>query len=146
MWQAGSGLGWTGVTSAWSSIAVTLSVHIFLNGQDGEMIVLDPPSMGAELAGFESFRVSVWGSESVLALGARFFPALAFEDLVIPPDDVTTFLKECSVLRANLDAITPATDSDHSHEWYLEVVSTRLRNIEAAAERALEVGGGVLIW
>lgn len=102
--------------------------------------------MGAELAGFESFRVTVWGSDAVRALGARFFPILAGDDLAVVPGDVAAFLDECAALRANLDAIAPQTKPDHSHEWYLEAVSARLANIEAAARRALELGGGVLIW
>jgi hypothetical protein len=132
--------------SAWSSITVTLSVHVFVTDGDGDMTVLDPPSVGAELAGFEAFRVAVWGSNSVRALGAEFFPSLASGDLEVPPERVAAFLEECGLLRANLDAIAPATEPGHSHDWYLEVVSTRLANIEAAAQRALEVGGGVLIW
>lgn len=57
------------------------------------------------------------------------------------------FLKECDLLRANLDAIAPVTQSARrTHEWHLEVISARLANIEKAAQRALEVAGGVLIW
>jgi hypothetical protein len=125
---------------------VSLSVHVFVLGQDGERMLLDDPARGAELAGFESFRVKVWGSDVVRALGARFFPVLAGDDLTVAPDDVAAFLDECAVLRANLDMIAPRTGPAHSHEWYLEVVSTRLANIEAAARRALDAGGGVLIW
>ncbi|MEU4216565.1 hypothetical protein [Actinoplanes sp. NPDC026623] len=125
---------------------MSLSVYVFVFGRDGEWTLLDAPSMGAELAGFESFRVTVWGSDAVRALGARFFPMLASGDLTVAPEDVAAFLGECAVLRANLDAIAPQTGPQHSHEWYSDTVSDRLANVEAAAQRALEVGGGVLIW
>jgi hypothetical protein len=125
---------------------VTLSVHVFLVGKDGARTLLETPTMGAELAGFESFRVSVWGGDAVRALGCRFFPVLASDDLVVAPEDVAAFLEECLVLRANLGRIAPRGEPGHTHEWYLEVVSTRLANIETAARRALHAGGGVLIW
>lgn len=125
---------------------MTLSVHVFRIGDDDEMTLLEAPSTSAELAGFESFRISVWGSDAVRGLGARFFPILASGDLVVAPKDVMEFLTECDLLRANLDVITPATEPAHSHEWYLDVVSIRLANIEAAAQRAVQVSGGVLIW
>jgi hypothetical protein len=125
---------------------MTLSVHVFLVGNDGARTLLETPTMGAELAGFESFRVSVWGGDAVRALGTRFFPVLAGDDLVVAPEDIAAFLEECGVLRANLDTIAPQGDPGHTHAWYLEIVSTRLANIEAAAQRALHAGGGVLIW
>jgi hypothetical protein len=125
---------------------VSLSVYAFVQRQDGEMILLDAPAAGAELAGFERFRTSVWGSAVVRALGARFLPVLASGDLTIAPPDVAAFLDECALLRANVDTIAPPTDTHHSHTWYVEVVAARLANIEAAAQRALNADGGVVIW
>jgi len=125
---------------------MTLSVHVFRVEDDGEMTLLDTPSAGSELAGFESFRTSVWGCEGVRDLGARFFPVLASGDLVVAPADVLEFLAECALLRSHLGAIAPATDSGHSHEWYVEVISHRLSNIEQASHRALETSCGVMIW
>lgn len=125
---------------------MSLSVHTFLTRDDGGMTLLDDLGQGADLAGFESFRTSVWGSDAVRGLGARFFPVLRSAELMVAPEEVMAFLTECALLRANLNMIMPPADPDHSHEWYLEVVSTRLANIEAAARRALEVGGGVVIW
>lgn len=56
-------------------------MDVFVIGADGEMCVMDVPAGCSDLAGFESWRTSVWGSESVRALGARFFPTLARGDL-----------------------------------------------------------------
>jgi hypothetical protein len=123
-----------------------LSVHVFVVGEDDPMTLLDPPAAGADLAGFENWRTSVWGSDTVRALGARFFPVLASGDLVVGPEDVAVFLLECGAFRANLDTIAPPDGPSHTHEWYVQTISARLANIEAAARRALQVSGGVLIW
>lgn len=110
------------------------------------MQVLDTPAGCADLAGFESWRTTVWGSEAVRSLGARFFPVLASGDLTVAPDQVSDFLRECAMIRANLAAVVPAADLGHSREWYLDTISQRLANIQSAAGRALEAGGGVLVW
>ena len=130
---------------AWSAAGVSRSVHVVRIDDDGEMILVDTPSTSSDLAGFESFRTSAWGSEAVRGLGSRYFPVLAGGNLVVAPTDVVEFLAECTLLRAHLGEIVPATDLGHSHEWYVEIVSARLSNIEQTAHRALEAHGGVLI-
>jgi hypothetical protein len=78
--------------------------------------------------------------------------------------ELETFLRECALLREHLDAIVAVVDlsgqpgiavdtaggrgtavSD-SRRIFREQVSMRLANIEAAAGRALEIGGDVVIW
>ncbi len=108
--------------------------------------MLDVPADCSNLAGFESWRTSVWGSEAVSSLGATFLPVLANDDLKVFPDRLANFLAECAVIRSNLEAVAPSTDPSKSHAEYVRQISERLRNIEAAAERAQGVGGGVLIW
>jgi hypothetical protein len=112
-------------------------VNVFVVGPDGEPTVLDAPEGQSELAGFERWRTTVWGSPEVRALGARFFPTLDGNDLTVEPADVPAFLEECALLRANLPAITPDRWVD---------VDFRLANIEQAGHRAREIGGGVLVW
>lgn len=121
-------------------------VHVFVLDEDDETQVLDTPAGCADLAGFESWRTTVWGSAAVRSLGARYFPVLASGDLTVPPGEISDFLRECAVIRANLDAVAPSADPTHSHEWYAATISSRLANIQIAAGRALGVGGGVLIW
>jgi hypothetical protein len=113
-------------------------VHVFVDEPDGEQTVLDAPGPGADLAGPESWRTTVWGSPAVRALGARFFPVLDGNNVTVDPEDVPAFLEECALLRANLAAFAPDGD--------VERVGHRLGNIERASRRALEVGGGVLVW
>ncbi|MFI7680617.1 hypothetical protein [Actinophytocola sp. NPDC049390] len=128
---------------------MTLSVHVFVVGEDGKPEVLDTPEMGAELAGWEYWRAVIWGSEVVRALGARYFPALADADLTVSPDEVPGFLDECALLRANIEVVAPHPDPGRpqdSHGETVAAISRRLWNIEGAARRAVDVGGGVIIW
>jgi len=131
----------------------SLSVHVFLAVAGGERDVLDPPSHGESLAGFESWRHSVWGSPQVKALGAEFFPRLAEDDLYVEPEQVDAFLHECDLLRTSLEVIAPAPSPLNPTATYFvkgddgklvpvvppdplvafrETVSRRLRNIESA--------------
>lgn len=116
---------------------MSLRVDVFVISPTGERKVLDVPEGHSDLAGFERWRTTVWGSPKVRTLGARFFPTLVGNDLTVEPADVPAFLAECALLRANLLAI----GADRSED-----VGIRLANIEQACHRAQEVGGGVLVW
>ena len=85
-------------------------------------------------------------------------------DLRVGAGETTAFLRECALLREHLDVIAAGADLAGQHgvavstatgrvtavgasrEVFREQVSLRLANIEAAARRALEVGGEVVIW
>ncbi|MFJ1847466.1 MULTISPECIES: hypothetical protein [unclassified Streptomyces] len=125
---------------------MSLSVDVFVVGEDGKVNVLDVPEGSSDLAGFERWRTLVWGSDAVRSLGASFFPALASGDLKVFPDQVTEFLAECALIRSQLEVVAPRTDPAKSHAEYVWQISERLRNIEDAAERARGSAGGVLIW
>lgn len=125
---------------------MSLRVDVFVLGDDGEIRVLDTPECCEPLAGFESWRSTVWGSAAVRALGAQFFVVLADGDLTIAPDQVPDFLRECATLRASIGDIAPTDSPRHPRHWYLETISARLANIQIAAGYALGIGGGVMIW
>ncbi|MEV6067190.1 hypothetical protein AB0L82_11610 [Nocardia sp. NPDC052001] len=125
---------------------MSLSVYAYVLDENRAWQLLDPPTPGGELAGFERWRTTVWGSTAVLALGAYYFPVLARGDLTVLPHAVPEFLDECALLRKHLDAIAAQADDSHPREVHTERIAARLTHIEAAAARALEVGGGVLIW
>jgi len=130
------------------------------------MELLETPAGSSDLAGFESWRHIVWGSGRVRALGAEFFPALAVGDLYIEPDEVERFLRECALLRANLEIVAEGVsphnprsadfrmvdgryqlhEPDDPHAAFVAIVSARLANIENAAHRALAAGASVVIW
>ena len=143
---------------------MSLSVHVFLRDDSEQVKILDEPAGAASLAGFESWRHDVWGSDRARALGAEFFPQLAQDDLYIEHEHVEPFQHECRLLRENLEILAAGTDplkpkatfvianTGHSvdrpdlHAAFRETVSRRLANIEAAAQRAIDSGGGVVIW
>lgn len=125
---------------------MSLLVHAYVLDDQGERHLLDPPAPGGDLAGFEQWRTTVWGSAAVRALGARYFPVLDQADLTVAVHEVAEFRDECALLRTHLAAIAPQADRWHTREWYVDTVSERLAHIEAVAEQAVRVGGGVLIW
>ncbi|MEV5197656.1 hypothetical protein [Streptomyces sp. NPDC053720] len=119
---------------------MTLLVHTFVHDEQGKWQLLDDPDDGSDMAGFESSRTKLWGSEHARAVGARFFPELAADDLHVQPEDVEDFLAECELMRRH-------TAELGAHSGYgEEYVAARLANITRAALRARSVGGGVLVW
>ncbi|MGW1887656.1 hypothetical protein [Streptomyces sp. NPDC001970] len=125
---------------------MSLSVDVFVIGADGKRQVLDVPAGCSDLAGFESWRTAVWGSEVVRSLGARFLPVLADADLQVEAGQVPAFLRECVLLRENVERIVGCTKPVRTVEEHRHTISARLANIEDAARRAQAMGGGVLVW
>jgi hypothetical protein len=125
---------------------MSLLVDVFATREDGEMCLRDVPDGCSDMAGFESWRRTVWGSETLRSLGARFFPELADGDLIVTPDQVAVFLAECGLIRRNLETVAPRRVPGSQDEGYVRQVSERLANIEGAAERAMCSGGGVIVW
>lgn len=144
---------------------MTLSVEVFTRNAEGEEVTLETPH-SETLAGFESWRRTVWGAERVRALGAVFLPQLATSnELYIEAEQVEQFQRECELLRANLELVAQGVDPrnprsryfvavpgrlearepDDAHAAFVQTVSRRLANIEAAARRAVELGAGVVI-
>ncbi|MFI5770019.1 hypothetical protein ACIA74_15925 [Streptomyces sp. NPDC051658] len=118
---------------------MTLLVHTFVHDESEKLRLLDDPEDGSDMAGFESSRTKLWGSECARRLGARFFPELAADDLYVQPEDVEDFLAECELLRGHTTALG-------AHSGYgKDYVTARLANITRAALRARSVGGGVLV-
>jgi len=141
---------------------MSLTVSVFLMDGSGTTVPDSAPG-GSLAAGFENWRTQVWGSLPVRALGAEYFPRLAEADLRVGAGEVAAFLRECALLRENLYAIAASVDLSRqpgiavnmgtgrvtvmsdSPEVFREQVSLRLANIEAAARRALEAGGELVI-
>ena len=128
-------------------------MDVYIKKPDGGMELLGVPEGSSDLAGFESWRRIVWGSDRVRAFGAEFLPLLATGDLYIEPGEVERFQRECAVLRANLeivaDGVSPLNprsaefrvvdgryqvhEPDDPHAAFVATVSARLTNIEDAA-------------
>ncbi|MEU6472277.1 hypothetical protein ABZ927_02945 [Streptomyces massasporeus] len=125
---------------------MSLSVDVFLREPDGQRRILDVPEGRDDSAGFESWRRTVWGSEPMRALGARFLPVLADGDLEIEAGEVAEFLREVALLRDHLDAIAENTWRPRGLAEHRAGLVRRLRNLEVAALHALMIEGGVLVW
>ncbi|MGW7709142.1 hypothetical protein [Streptomyces sp. NPDC054771] len=118
---------------------MTLLVHTFVHDGPRKLRLLDDPEDGGDMAGFESSRTRLWGSEPARALGARFLPRPADDDLCVQPEDVEEFLAECELLRGHTAEL--GTRSGYREDY----VADRLADITRAALRARSVGGEVLV-
>ncbi|MFB7620453.1 hypothetical protein [Kitasatospora sp. NPDC056181] len=125
---------------------MSLSVDVFVLDANGKRRIQDVPDGGSDSAGFESWRTRVWGTEVVRSLGATFLPVLAEADLTVEPEQVPEFLRECFLLRENLERIVTETEPVRTVEEHRHAIYERLAIIEAAAQRASAMGGGILIW
>ncbi|MFD8597534.1 hypothetical protein ACFV1L_21280 [Kitasatospora sp. NPDC059646] len=125
---------------------MSLLVDVFTADESGESRFLDVPEGSSDLAGFESWRTTVWGSETVRALGARFFPQLAGSDLRVAPENVPEFIDEVLLLQNNIESIAARMDSPKPIDQRTGEIADRLNNIRDAAQRASQIGGGVQIW
>lgn len=127
---------------------MSLRVDVFTVRDDDDFVVLDVPKGVSDLAGFESWRRTVWGSDAVRSLGAEFLPRLKRESEVrIAPHEVPGFMDEVTLLQNNLELIaTRQEDAGKSFVQNVYEIESRLNNIHAAAQRALLVRGGVVIW
>ncbi|MFE2018943.1 hypothetical protein ACFW9O_12995 [Streptomyces sp. NPDC059499] len=119
---------------------MTLLVHTYVYDADGTREFLEDPEYADTMAGFESTRGRLWGSEAIRALGARFFPRLDGGDLYVEPVEVDDFLAECEVVRAHVDHLAERSGYDADY------ITARFDNIVAAAVRAKAEGGGVIVW
>ena len=145
---------------------MNLAVQVFIDREDGQRDLFDPPTDADGEAGYDSWRDTVWGSRQARTLGAELLPKLADGDLYVEPGEVEAFLRECVLLRDNLETLVPGMDALDPHlaghlvntgseirfesggdtaAAFRQTVADRLANIAAAARYALVVGGGVAI-
>ncbi|WP_028808238.1 hypothetical protein [Streptomyces canus] len=124
---------------------MSLLVEVFVREPDGTRRILHVPDDVYQSGGFESWRTTVWGSAFVRSLGARFLPVLAHKDLYVEAEDVPEFQREVALLRSRLDEIADGTQRPRTVEEHRDH-NIRLRIIEDSCRKALETGGGVLIW
>ncbi|MFD5187282.1 hypothetical protein ACFWMU_03845 [Streptomyces sp. NPDC058357] len=118
---------------------MTPLVRTFVHDGPGKLRLLDDPEDGGDMAGFESSRTGLRGPEPARALGARFLPRPADDDLCVQPEDVEEFLAECALPRGH--TAEPGTHSGYREDYGAD----RLADITRAAPRARSVGGGVLV-
>ena len=97
------------------------------------------PQDGSDLAGFESWRKTVYGSDAVISRGATFLPQLAVTDLMIDGDELTAFESELETLVGDLQNIC------HDLHQDFETLGFRLHNILNATKTAIKEGKAVWV-
>jgi hypothetical protein len=96
-------------------------------------------SNGHQLAGFESWRHTVWGSEAARRRGATFLPQLASGDLYVDRPELALFAKECRRLLDDVDGFAAEVGANPDD------LAFRLKNFLRAVTRAAPQVGGVVI-
>ncbi|MFI9723857.1 hypothetical protein ACIHFE_30075 [Streptomyces sp. NPDC052396] len=119
---------------------MSLNVHTFVYGADGGHDLLEDPEYSDTLAGFESTRTRLWGSEAIRALGSRFFPRLDGGNLYVEREEIDDFLTECEAIRPHLDRLAEQGGYDADY------ITARFDNVVAAAQRAKAEDGGIVVW
>ena len=119
---------------------MSLLVNVYTRAPDGKMVVVDPAEPADELAGFESYRRQLYGSEAARALGLRLLPTLDGDNLYAEGADLDRLRAEAETALANIERFKAETQAT------AEGLRPRFENIIAATRRAAELGGGVVIW
>ncbi len=119
---------------------MTLLVNTFVRTSTGEMDIIEPDCHSEELAGFESYRQTLYGSRAALSLGLQLLPKLATEDVYAEGADLGRLRTEAELSLANIELFEEESGGT------AESLRSRFENIIGAVRRASCVGGGVVIW
>ena len=85
---------------------MTLIVAPFVRDPEtGRAATLDRAAPGAELAGVEACRRTLWGSRAARRLGLVLLPALADDDLYVEAAELDALEREARLILAHLDEI-----------------------------------------
>jgi hypothetical protein len=116
---------------------MTLLVNVYRYEESGEMIILEPNNHSEELAGFESYRNTFYGSQVAKSLGLQLLPTLANTNLYVESQDLINLQLEAELILQNMFLFI-GIDA--------ETIQFRIHNILKAIAQAREIGGGVVIW
>src|SRR5688572_4684603 len=98
-------------------------------------------SQAHRLAGHESSRRDLWGSDAAISLGLSLLPSLRTKDLYAEGDDLARLEKEVQTLLEHIESVSEQTRCGADY------IRERAQNILAAIKRAREFGpdAGVVI-
>lgn len=122
------------------STTMSLLVNVYTRTPDGKKVVIDPAETGCELAGFESYRQKLYGSQAAQALGLCLLPQLDGGDLYVEGAELEQLRQEAEEALADIERFESETQTT------AERLRPRFENIIAATRRAAELGGGIVIW
>ena len=100
----------------------------------------DNPNQRKEMAGAETYRWEVWGSETVCSLGCILLPTLKEKDIYATGDQIEQLEREVGILRDNIALVSEQTARD------MEGLEHYLQNMTEAIGRARAISGSVVIW
>jgi hypothetical protein len=122
---------------------MALCVDVFFRDDRGDIKVLAYENDGDDLAGLESFRQHLYGSDQAVALGLKLLPTLRASQGVFAESkqELAQLEREAETLLGNLSLFFSYASADDAF-----MPARRLRNIIKAVRRARRIGGGVVIW
>ena len=118
---------------------MTLVVDLF-DAAEGPYSYLN--AIENDAAGFESYRKDLWGSQSLISRGAKFFPQLVDGDLWVFPDDLNAFRNECAMVH---DAAVYIADELWDKPQQAEHIRNYITTFYGAIDLAIERNAGVCI-
>jgi hypothetical protein len=118
---------------------MTLVVSVYVRDSSGSIDFIEPDSPSEELAGFESYRQTLYGSQVAVSLGFKLLPRLATEDLYAEGSDLEQLRDEAELAIANIGLFEAESGASAEH------LRARFENIICAVQRASRIGGGVVI-
>lgn len=95
---------------------------------------------GKELAGFESSRNKLYGSDLAESLGLTLLPQLKKNDLWIPFEQLDDLKGELELILENVADFSKVSGYDQ------EYIEARVGNILDAIDLAKKVNGKVVVW
>lgn len=122
---------------------MALSVDVFIRDDQGSPKILGTLSPAETLAGSESYRQLLYGSDHALSLGLKLLPALrtSFGIFAETDRDLAQLEREVNALLKSLAWIV-----SEDRAGRLDRPQRPLQNIIRAVSKARRVGGGVVIW
>ncbi len=118
-----------------------LKVYVYKkNVETGEWGGTLDSEMGDSLAGSESTRTELWGSEIINSLGLKLLPTLTHKNIEVEGSEMLELEAEVNTVQDNVALIASNAPID---EYSILAIT---RNILKAIDRAKKIEGGVVIW
>lgn len=119
---------------------MTLLVNVYVMDEAGEMVEQEPKKASEEMAGFEVYRTTFYGSDLAKRLGLTLLPTLVVGNIYAEGKQINQLKAEAEVMLREAAAFAEQVGRDADHvEFYAD-------NIRKACIRARKMQGRVVIW
>ena len=112
---------------------------LLVSVRDPNWDIIEPESVSDELAGFESWRRTVYGSRAAQSLGLQLLSSLAKENVYAKGADLQRLQAEVETALANLELFAEESRDE------MDNLRFHFVNIIKAVHKAIPIGGGVSI-